>query len=84
MTTEYYSLKKNQYSISDYVKFKRICKTLKDKIDYIQTGQSKTMYYLKVVGKQSTWKKILGKGPKFNYLPGGASNVKWSRIMVKI
>ena len=86
MVTEYYSLKQNRFNLHDWLMFKKICQSLGNSVDYVVTGKSKTMFYIKVVGKESTWKQILEAGTNFDYVPGNVNNrnINWNQIKTRI
>jgi hypothetical protein len=79
-----FSLKKNRCTINDWENFKQIA-TYFPEIIFLQTGKSKTKYYIKVVAKKTLWKSILAKGTQFDYVPGGANNkIVWNKIKLRI
>ena len=83
MVQEIFSLKKNRYSIDDWLNFKQIAGYF-SQIKSLQTGKTKTMYYIKVISTKSVWKDIFAKGTQFDYVPGGANNkIIWNKIKVE-
>lgn len=85
MVTEYYSIKQSDYSIHDFINFKQVAMAFSSRIHHLETGKSKTMFYIKTIGRESTWKQLLNNNiGKFQYLPNGVSNkdIKWHTLSI--
>jgi len=82
--SEIYNLKKKLFHPTDWQEFKKAVSSTKC-ANSIQTGQTKSLFYIKVNSDCPVWKRVLDKGVKFDYVPSGnVKNVKWNSIMVKV